>query len=156
MTDAEKVEFFADLALVMTNRWESGSWSWWCPCAPGGKGCETREEALQDFVEWTRFMVKRKRSKGDKFMPQPEVPMKCEYTLEATALCPADNKPDVYTVTVRSGRTIEVEAILKEAADLGKTPMFQEAFTQELHRRLAAEVETLGFHSGVKTRVVCG
>lgn len=82
--------------------------------------------------------------------------MRVEYTLEAVAACPADHKPDVYTVTVRTGRTIPVEQILAAAAELATSELYQEEFTRELHRRLAAEVETVGWHSGVKTRVVVG
>ena len=82
--------------------------------------------------------------------------MNCEYSLEAVALCPVDNLPDVYRVIVRSARCIPVETILKAVADLRNSPMFQEEFTQSLHRTLAAEVETVGYHSGVCTRCVCG
>lgn len=82
--------------------------------------------------------------------------MRVEYTLEAVAVCPADRKPDVYTVVVRTGRTIPVEDIIAAAGELAKAELYQEDFTRELHRKLAAEVETVGWHSGVKTRVVVG
>lgn len=82
--------------------------------------------------------------------------MRAEYTLEAVAVCPADNKPDIYTVTVRATRTIPAEEILAVAESMKGKPMYQEAFTAEMHRILAAEVETLGWHSGVRTRVIVG
>lgn len=82
--------------------------------------------------------------------------MLCEYQLEAVATCPADKKPDVYRVTVRCHRVIPVEEILAAVKSLSEKPQYQEQFTQELHRILAAEVETVGWHSGVRTRCVCG
>jgi NADPH-dependent 7-cyano-7-deazaguanine reductase QueF len=82
--------------------------------------------------------------------------MQCEYSLWVNCVCPVDKKPDVYRVTVRSGKTIPVEDILKSAKSLEEKPQFQEELTQELHRLLAAEVESVGHHSGVKTRIVCG
>lgn len=80
----------------------------------------------------------------------------CEYRLEVTAVCPVDKKPDVYLCTVRAGRTIPVEDILKAAGKLRTEPLYQEDLTRELHRALAAEVETVGWHSGVMTRCVVG
>lgn len=82
--------------------------------------------------------------------------MLCEYQFEVVATCPVDKKPDVYRCTVRARRVIPVEEILKAVAALKDVPQFQETFTQELHRALAAQVETTGHHSGVRTRVVCG
>lgn len=82
--------------------------------------------------------------------------MKVEHQFEATAKCPVDGKPDVYTVTVRADRVIKVEDILAAAKSLVGKPIFQEDFTQELHRKLACEVETMGYHSGVRTKVTCG
>jgi hypothetical protein len=83
--------------------------------------------------------------------------MRVEHMLEVTAVCPADQKPDVYRCVVRACRVIPVEDILaavKNATEAG--PLYQEDLTRELHRALAAEVETVGWHSGVRTRVVCG
>lgn len=82
--------------------------------------------------------------------------MRCVYQFEAICRCPADHKPDVYTVTVRTDRTIPVEQIIAAAKALSETEMFQEQFTVELHRALAAQVETFGIHSGVKTTITCG
>lgn len=82
--------------------------------------------------------------------------MKCEYSLWVHCVCPVDKKPDVYRVTVRSRRTIPVEEILKAAKAMENTPQFQEQLTEELHRILAAEVESVGHHSGVRCVCVCG
>jgi NADPH-dependent 7-cyano-7-deazaguanine reductase QueF len=79
-----------------------------------------------------------------------------EYTLEVQSLCPEDSKLDIYTCTVRARRTIQVEDILKAVAEFKGIKLFQEDLTRELHRKLAAKVETVGYHSGVKTKVVCG
>ena len=82
--------------------------------------------------------------------------MLCEYQVEVVAKCPVDNCPDLYRCTVRSRRIIPVETILKAIAELNDKPRYQEEFTERLHRSLAAQVETTGHHSGVKTRCVCG
>lgn len=79
-----------------------------------------------------------------------------EHQLEITAVCPVDRKPDVYSCLIRCRRVLPVEDILAAVKDLGSEPIYQEDLTQRLHRRLACEVETIGFHSGVRTRVVCG
>jgi hypothetical protein len=49
-----------------------------------------------------------------------------------------------------------VESILEAAATFGSREIFQEDLTVELHRLLCAEVETVGWHSGVLTRVRVG
>ena len=82
--------------------------------------------------------------------------MKVEHTLEVVARCPVDGLPDVYTLTVRASRVVRVEDILTAVAALAGETLFQEDVTQRLHRDLACEVETVGYHSGVLTRVVCG
>lgn len=82
--------------------------------------------------------------------------MTCEYSLDAKALCPVDGKPDVYRVFVRASRTIPVEEILSAVAKYAGEKVFQETLTAALHRDLAAEVETVGYHSAVRTVVVCG
>jgi hypothetical protein len=79
-----------------------------------------------------------------------------EHTFEVVATCPVDKAGDVYQVTVRCGRVIFVEDIWAAVKKLNEKPTTQEEFNQNLHRELAAEVETLGWHSGVTTRVVCG
>jgi NADPH-dependent 7-cyano-7-deazaguanine reductase QueF len=82
--------------------------------------------------------------------------MRVEYTLEVTALCPADDRLDVYAVTVRATRTIPVEDILKAAAGFRERKVFQEELTAEFHRALTAEVESVGWHSGVRTVCTVG
>jgi len=82
--------------------------------------------------------------------------MWCEYSLSAVCLCPVDDRPDFYRVTVRSSRTIKVEDILAAVEAEAKKKQFQEEFTEKLSRTLATEVETVGHHSGVRTAIVCG
>jgi hypothetical protein len=82
--------------------------------------------------------------------------MRNEYTLQFTAACPVDQLPDVYLCVVRAARVVPVEDILRAAAAATKGPAYQEDITQKLHRLLACEVETVGWHSGVLTRCVCG
>lgn len=82
--------------------------------------------------------------------------MRVEHTLEVVAVCPVDKAGDRYTVTVRALRVIPVEDIIAAVKQANSTPLYQEDFTEHLHRLLAAEVESVGWHSGVHTRVVCG
>lgn len=82
--------------------------------------------------------------------------MRVEHRLEVVATCPVDKAGDCYQVVVRCGRVIEVESIWAAVKRINATPQYQEIFTQQLARELAAEVETVGWHSGVETRVVCG
>ena len=81
--------------------------------------------------------------------------MRVEHTLTVTAVCPVDGLLDVYTLTVRTSRVVKVEDLLATVARLAGKPLFQEELTQAMHRALACEVETVGCHSGVMTRVVC-
>lgn len=82
--------------------------------------------------------------------------MKNEYTLQVEATCPVDGLPDVYLCVVRSGRVVPVEDILKAVTEATREKAYQEDITQKLHRLLACEVETVGRHSGVLARCVCG
>lgn len=82
--------------------------------------------------------------------------MKVEHTLEVKALCPVDRLPDVYIMTVRTTGIVKVEDILYVVAGLATEPMFQEEVTQHIHRALGCQVQTIGYHSGVRTLVVCG
>lgn len=82
--------------------------------------------------------------------------MKVEHVLEIVAVCPVDQKPDVYTCVVTASRVIPVEMILEAVKDLSTKEMYQEDVCQELHRRLASCVQLTGYHSGVKTTVTCG
>jgi hypothetical protein len=82
--------------------------------------------------------------------------VRVEHTVEVVSRCPVDGAPDVYVLTVRAARVVRVEAILAEVVKCADLTLFQEEPTQRLHRALACEVETIGYHSGVRTRVVCG
>lgn len=82
--------------------------------------------------------------------------MRVEYTLTVGAVCPVDGKVDVYECVVRATRIIPVEETLEAAKLLRGHKLFQEELTAALHRALQAEVETLGWHSGVMTRCVVG
>lgn len=82
--------------------------------------------------------------------------MRVEYSLEVKAKCPVDHRSDFYRCVVRARETIKVEAIISAAKQFEDKELFQEDLTHELHRALSAEVETLGWHSGVETRVICG
>ncbi len=78
------------------------------------------------------------------------------YVLSITAACPADKLPDAYRVRVRARRVIPVEDILAAVNKATAEPLYQEGVTLALHRALACEVVTVGWHSGVRTRCVCG
>lgn len=84
--------------------------------------------------------------------------MKVRHKLTVQAKCPVDQKRDVYTCYVYTTTTIKVEDIQAAVAELTKNdaPVFQEQFTQDLHRALAAKVKTIGYHSTVQTVVIAG
>lgn len=82
--------------------------------------------------------------------------MRVTHTLQITAVCPVDDKSDVYECVVTARRVIPVEDILKAADEVKGMKVYQEDLCQELHRRLACEVRLTGYHSGVRTEVVCG
>lgn len=82
--------------------------------------------------------------------------MLAEHSFTAVGRCPVDNCPDVYEVKVRTTRVVFVERILEARDGFTKTPMTQEDFTRSLATALGCQVETVGAHSGVRTRVVCG
>ena len=84
--------------------------------------------------------------------------MRVRHELTVQAKCPVDNKRDVYTCYVYARGVVKVEDILAAVQELTKDdrPVFQEAFTQDLHRALACKVKTVGYHSGVKTLAVSG
>lgn len=82
--------------------------------------------------------------------------MHVTHTLEITAICPVDDKADVYECIVIARRVIAIEDILKAVEDVKTMKAYQETICQELHRRLACEVRLVGYHSGVLTDVVCG
>lgn len=82
--------------------------------------------------------------------------MRVTHSLQITAICPVDEKPDVYECIITAKRVIKVEDILAAASDVKSMKAYQEDICQELHRRLACEVRLVGYHSGVRTEVVCG
>ena len=64
VTLEEKAAAFDALANGLTNQWESGQWSWWCPVACGGPSRATRSEAVADLVAWAyRQKPKKRRSR---------------------------------------------------------------------------------------------
>jgi hypothetical protein len=83
-------------------------------------------------------------------------PMRVTHTLQITAICPVDDKPDVYECVVTAKRVIPVEDILAAANEVKDMKAYQEDICQELHRKLACEVKLTGYHSGVLTEVICG
>lgn len=82
--------------------------------------------------------------------------MRVVHRLEITAVCPVDDKPDVYACEVHANRVIKVEDILREAQIVASLKVFQEEICQHLHRALACKVVLTGYHSGVLTEVTCG
>ena len=89
-------------------------------------------------------------------MDQGVLQVKVIHKLEVTALCPVDQKPDVYQCKVTARRVIQVESIIAAAAAESKDPIYQEDLCMALHRSLACRVSLVGYHSGVRTKVVCG
>jgi|TARA_R110000744_G_scaffold296894_1_gene406723 hypothetical protein len=75
--------------------------------------------------------------------------MRVVYSLTIEAECPVDGLADGYECRVISAKTIPVEKILDAVNNLPKA--FQEDVTMSLARTLRASVETVGWHSGVKT-----
>jgi hypothetical protein len=84
--------------------------------------------------------------------------MLARHELTVVGRCPVDGCPDVYEVTVRTRRVVRVEDIKAAAAGLTAEPRMQEELTLRLAEALGAgvEVETVGYHSGVKTTAVEG
>lgn len=85
-------------------------------------------------------------------MDVEEAFMRVTYSLTIEAKCPIDNEPDAYECEITSTRTIPVEEILDAVKELPKA--FQEDVTVALARKLGATVQTIGWHSGIKTEVV--
>jgi hypothetical protein len=80
--------------------------------------------------------------------------VKIEYTLKVEALCPVDHKGDIYDCTLRSDKPIAVERILKCVRQYSEAELFQEELADTLARQLFCTVELVGYHSGVKVKVV--
>lgn len=81
--------------------------------------------------------------------------MKVEHTLTMQAKCPANEATDVYDVTFRMDKILQVEILIGHVGQMRGVKLFQEEITQSLADRFECEVESVGMHSGVKTRVVC-
>lgn len=82
--------------------------------------------------------------------------MLVRYELEITCKCPVDQMPDVYWMAVVSRRSIPVETILLIVKDVCEKTLCQEELCELLHRKINATVVLVGWHSGVRTEVVCG
>ncbi len=77
------------------------------------------------------------------------------HQLTVKALCPVSDQVDCYELFVRAGRLVKVEDILAATAGFNQQKIFQEDLTQALAKALGCEVETRGWHSGVRTTVIC-
>lgn len=80
--------------------------------------------------------------------------MICVYETRISAACPMDGKPDIYEATFTSEETIKCEDILEAIAPYAIEKAFQEQITADLARKLRCKVQTVGYHSGVKTTVI--
>lgn len=80
--------------------------------------------------------------------------MICVYEARISAACPMDGKPDIYEATFTSEETIKCEDILEAIAPYAVEKAFQEQITADLARKLRCKVQTVGYHSGIKTTVV--
>lgn len=74
-----------------------------------------------------------------------------KYKFVGQAVCPIDEKLDVYKVTVWSHRQIDCELLLQEWESANSEPQFQEDLTRRMAMKLRAKVRLKGSHSGVKT-----
>jgi len=79
-----------------------------------------------------------------------------QYETEITCMCPVDNLPDVYALTVIAKRVIPVETIIAAAAEFRDQKLYQEDLCHAIHRKVNACCVLVGYHSGVKVRSQCG
>lgn len=79
-----------------------------------------------------------------------------QYEMEITCLCPVDNLPDVYHLTVMARRVIPVEEIIEAVKAFSVEKMYQEDLCQAIHRKVNACCVIVGYHSGIKVRTQCG
>jgi hypothetical protein len=86
---------------------------------------------------------------------EEEEDVRVEHTLSVVARCPVNASTDVYECVVRTDHVVFVEDILKAVAELTTEPITQEDLTRHMADRLGVEVETVGIHSNVRTRVTC-
>lgn len=81
--------------------------------------------------------------------------MLVKHYLTITAVCPVDQKMDVYEAVIECDRVLRVEEIIAAVDKCTRQPEFQEAITRDIARELAVKVTTTGYHSGVKTVCEC-
>lgn len=81
--------------------------------------------------------------------------MRVEHTLTVIARCPVNDAVDVYEVVFRLARMVKVEHLLEAVDKYRDTKAYQEHITQQLADEFQCEVETRGWHSSVRTMVVC-
>ena len=79
-----------------------------------------------------------------------------QYECEITCVCPVDDFPDVYQLTITSKRVIPVEIIISAALEFREQKLYQEDLCQAIHRKVNACCVLVGHHSGVKVRSQCG
>jgi len=79
-----------------------------------------------------------------------------QYETEITCICPVDDLPDVYHLTVTARMVIPVEDIIAAATEFREQKMYQEDLCQAIHRKVNACCVLVGHHSGVKVRTQCG
>lgn len=77
------------------------------------------------------------------------------YTLNAVCICPADKKPDSYSVTIESRRMLWTNEIGAAVEKLSTMAIPQEKYTWELHRLLKAKVTTVGTHPSFANDKCC-
>lgn len=122
---------------------------------------------LCDSADGTHFVYrpdlyhKRMESWLDEMKHQPFLDyegdyMKTTHRLQVKAVCPVDNKSDVYDCRIVTSRIIPVEDILAAVDAVKEEKVFQEVLCERLARELACEVTLVGIHSGVSTEVTCG
>jgi len=78
------------------------------------------------------------------------------YEIEISCICPVDDLPDVYQLTVTAQRVIPVENIIAAVKEFSDKKLYQEDLCQALHRKINACCVLVGYHSGVKVRSQCG
>lgn len=78
------------------------------------------------------------------------------YKTVGICVCPRDNLPDSYDVTVESRRMLWIEDIKAALVELEKLTVPQEEFTLRLARQLKAKVTTVGDHGNVLVISVWG
>jgi hypothetical protein len=81
--------------------------------------------------------------------------MRVTYSLQISATCPVDDTMDIYECSVVAERVIPAEQILAVTKEASNMKKYQEEICRFIAAQLQAEVTLLGYHSGVRTEVVC-